>query len=203
MTFKNNRLFAENFRRRICARDKSLSGGLPGFLTNFTQAMGSPFQITWTEHSLKTILICSAIYITAVAVYLSSQRQTRDGEEHGSARWESPHRVNAMFEQKESIPLTRHAWFTVTWMLTVWPCLATSGSILRVNCSGGNVGVGVAVGRGVCVGVAVGSGVKVGTAVGRGVAGWVTGSGLVVGTLFSGVSEGLATFVFSTLKTRV
>ena len=87
---------------------QSLSDGLPEFLTKFTQAMSSPFQITWTVHSLKTIFICSAIYIAAVAVYLSSRRQTRDGEEHGSARWESPHRVNAMFAQKESIPLTRH-----------------------------------------------------------------------------------------------
>ncbi len=87
---------------------QSLSDGLPGFLVNFSQAMGNPFQITWTENSLKTLLICSATYIAAVAVYLSSMRQTRDGEEHGSARWEPPRRVNAMFAQKRNIPLTRN-----------------------------------------------------------------------------------------------
>lgn len=87
---------------------QSLSNGLPEFLENFTHAMNSPFRITWTENSLKTLLICSAIYIGSVAVYLSSRRQTRDGEEHGSARWESPQRVNALFAQKQNIPLTRH-----------------------------------------------------------------------------------------------
>ncbi|MGI6175188.1 MAG: VirD4-like conjugal transfer protein, CD1115 family [Christensenellales bacterium] len=87
---------------------QSLSDGLPSFLENFTQAMSKPFQIAWTENSLKTLLICSAIYIGAVAVYLSSQRQTRDGEEHGSARWESPQKVNAMFAQKQNISLTRN-----------------------------------------------------------------------------------------------
>lgn len=87
---------------------QSLSGGFPEFLESFTHALNNPFQITWTEDSLKTIIICSALYIAIVAVYLSSRRQTRDGEEHGSARWESPHRVNAMFAQKESVLLTKH-----------------------------------------------------------------------------------------------
>ncbi len=87
---------------------QSLSGGLPGFLANFTQALNNPFQITWTENSLKTVIICSAIYFASAAIYLSTGRQTRDGEEHGSARWESPRRVNAMYAQKQSIPLTKH-----------------------------------------------------------------------------------------------
>lgn len=87
---------------------QSLSDGLPGFLVNFSQAMNTPFHITWTENSLKTLLICSAAYIAAVAVYLSSIRQTRDGEEHGSARWEPPQRVNAMFVQKQNILLSKN-----------------------------------------------------------------------------------------------
>ncbi len=86
----------------------SFSGGLPGFLQNFTQALNHPFAITWTEHSLKTAVICSALYFAGAAVFFSSRRQTRDGEEHGSARWEAPSRVNAMFAQKVSIPLTKH-----------------------------------------------------------------------------------------------
>ncbi len=85
-----------------------ISGGLPGFLINFTQSLNNPLQIIWTENSLKTIIICSVLYIIAAAIYLSFKRQTRDGEEHGSARWESPQRINAMFAQKQNVPLTKH-----------------------------------------------------------------------------------------------
>ena len=53
-------------------------------------------------------LIFTALYAVALTVYYTDYAKRRDGEEHGSARWASPHQVNAMFAQKENIVLTRH-----------------------------------------------------------------------------------------------
>lgn len=86
----------------------SLGGGLPAFMATFARALEHPFAITWTENSLKTMLVCTILYFAGATVYLTGRRQTRDGEEHGSARWESPRRLSAMFAQKDSVPLTKH-----------------------------------------------------------------------------------------------
>lgn len=87
---------------------QSLGDGLPDFLRNFAETIQKPFHITWTNHSLKTIVICSLIYFCASGLGFASSRNTRDGEEHGSARWASPAFVNAALRQKENITLTKH-----------------------------------------------------------------------------------------------
>ena len=87
---------------------QSLGNGLPDFLKNFADAIQNPFHIVWTKYSLETIVICSLIYFFAAGIYFLSNRNTRDGEEHGSARWVSPRSVDAMFRQKENIRLTKH-----------------------------------------------------------------------------------------------
>lgn len=87
---------------------QSLGGGLPELLRNLTSALEQPTNIIWTDKSLPTILICLAAYGMAVLLYRTNQGRTRDGEEHGSAVWETPASVNAQFAQKDSIPLTQH-----------------------------------------------------------------------------------------------
>ena len=87
---------------------QSLGGGLPELLQNLTRALEHPTNIVWTDKSLPTILICLAAYGMAVLLYRTNQGRTRDGEEHGSAVWETPASVNAQFAQKDSIPLTQH-----------------------------------------------------------------------------------------------
>ena len=87
---------------------QSLGGGLPELLRNLTSALEQPTNIIWTDKSLPTILICLAAYGMAVLLYRTNQGRTRDGEEHGSAVWETPTSVNAQFAQKDSIPLTQH-----------------------------------------------------------------------------------------------
>ena len=89
---------------------QSLGGGLPELLRNLTSALEQPTNIIWTDKSLPTILICLAAYGMAVLLYRTNQGRTRDGEEHGSAVWETPASVNAQFAQKDSIPLTQHVW---------------------------------------------------------------------------------------------
>ncbi len=71
-------------------------------------AMQAPTKIHWTEQSAPSIFVCTGIYVLGMAVYFSSRRCTRDGEEHGSASWGSAQEVNRMFAQKKSKILTRH-----------------------------------------------------------------------------------------------
>ena len=87
---------------------QSLGRGLQELLTNLTTALQHPLDIHWTDKSLLSILICTGLYIMGLCIYVSEQRRTRDGEEHGSAAWGSPRQVNAMFRQKENKILTRH-----------------------------------------------------------------------------------------------
>ncbi|MEG0357302.1 MAG: type IV secretory system conjugative DNA transfer family protein [Christensenellaceae bacterium] len=83
-------------------------GGITQIAENFVQSLQNPFQIVWTKHSLKVLLLCSAIYFAGFFVYINTKRNTRNGEEHGSARWASPQSVNAQFKQKQSIILTKN-----------------------------------------------------------------------------------------------
>ena len=87
---------------------QSIGGGLPDLLTNLTAALQTPLKIRWTEHSLISILACTGLYIMGICLYRTTQGRTRDGEEHGSARWASPQQVNAMFCQKQNKPLTKN-----------------------------------------------------------------------------------------------
>ena len=44
-------------------------------------------KITFTEYSLKTVLIFLFFYAMGIGVYFSSRENRRPGEEHGSAKW--------------------------------------------------------------------------------------------------------------------
>ncbi len=67
-----------------------LGDGLAGILSGIQQAMERPLSILLVEDSLRCVVACLAIYGLCVGVALSSQRNTRSGEEHGSAKWGSP-----------------------------------------------------------------------------------------------------------------
>ena len=64
-----------------------LSDGLAGIIEGFTSGMADPMKITWCVDSLKAILIFVVIYGLGIGVYLSTKRNYRKGEEHGSAKW--------------------------------------------------------------------------------------------------------------------
>ena len=83
-------------------------GSLLDMIPRLGAAMQAPTKIHWTEHSAPSIFVCTVIYVLGLAVYFSSRRRTRDGEEHGSATWGSAREVNHQFAQKQSKILTRH-----------------------------------------------------------------------------------------------
>ena len=78
-----------------------LSGGLSEIVNALPAAMNHPFQIVWCEDSIKAVLIFIAAYGLGIGIYLSSRRNYRRGEEHGSAKWGDPRAVNEKYRDKD------------------------------------------------------------------------------------------------------
>ena len=76
-------------------------GGLPEIVARFPAAMNDLFHIELCGDSLKTVLVLLCAYGLAVGVILSSRRNYRRGEEHGSAKWGSARTVNRKYRAAE------------------------------------------------------------------------------------------------------
>ena len=88
-----------------------MEDGLPGLIQNFGAAMSRPFHITLCEDSSKTVLVLLLCYGIAIGIYLSTQRNYRRREEHGSAQWGSPAQVNGKYADRvpaQNKILTQH-----------------------------------------------------------------------------------------------
>ena len=81
----------------------AISGGLSEIVSALPAAMNNPFKIVWCEDSVKTVLIFIAAYGLGIGIYLSSRRNYRRGEEHGSAKWGDPRAVNKKYRGKDPI----------------------------------------------------------------------------------------------------
>lgn len=77
-----------------------MKDGLLGLIQNFDAAMSRPFHIMLCEDSSKTVLVLLLCYGLAIGIYLSTQRNYRRREEHGSAQWGSPVQVNRKYADK-------------------------------------------------------------------------------------------------------
>ncbi len=64
-----------------------VSGGLAEILQGLPPSLDDPFHIVWMKDSLKTVLLFLLAYGMGIGIYLSTRRNYRKGEEHGSARW--------------------------------------------------------------------------------------------------------------------
>ena len=76
-------------------------GGLPEIVARFPAVMNDLFHIELCGDSLKTVLVLLCAYGLAVGVILSSRRNYRRGEEHGSAKWGSARTVNRKYRAAE------------------------------------------------------------------------------------------------------
>ncbi len=88
-----------------------LPGGLTSVLENYREAFAHPLRITLMKDSFKTVLIFLLIYELSLAVWWSTKRNYRSGEEHGSARWGNARQVNRKYMQyppEMNKILTRH-----------------------------------------------------------------------------------------------
>ena len=77
-----------------------ISGGIPSLIKNLGAVMDNPFNITWCENSLRTILIFLGIYAIGIGMYVSTKKNYRRQEEYGSGKWGDAYRVNAKYMQK-------------------------------------------------------------------------------------------------------
>ena len=77
----------------------SIDGGLPTIIKDFPKTMENPFSIVLCSNSIKTILIFVVAYILGIGVYLSTKRNYRKREEHGSAKWGEAKEINKKYEQ--------------------------------------------------------------------------------------------------------
>ena len=72
-------------------------GGLPEILARFPAAMNASFHIELCGNSVKTVLVLLCVYGLSIGVFLSSRRNYRRGEEHGSAKWGNARAVNKKY----------------------------------------------------------------------------------------------------------
>ena len=77
--------------------DKGLINAIP----YLNEALNHPFQIQWTDSTLKTIGIFLIIYVLGVGMYLSSSKNYRRTEEYGSAKWANPNTVCKKYANKD------------------------------------------------------------------------------------------------------
>lgn len=86
-------------------------GSLADIISDADTIFAEPLRIEWSANSIKSVLIFNLIYIFAVLIYLSMQKNYRRGEEHGSAKWGDAAKVNKKYAAKvpsENKLLTQH-----------------------------------------------------------------------------------------------
>lgn len=78
----------------------TLRSGLPNLIRNLAVVLSNPFHIVWCEDSVKAVLIFICAYAMGIGIYLSTARNYRRREEHGSAHWGNAGQVNKKYENK-------------------------------------------------------------------------------------------------------
>lgn len=77
-----------------------ISGGLIEIVKHFPERLNNPINIEVCKDSIKTILFFIGIYVMVIGIYLSTKKNYRRREEHGSAKWGNAKQVNKKYEQK-------------------------------------------------------------------------------------------------------
>ena len=75
-----------------------IDNGLVGVLENAGDIFNDPFNITLVQGSLRVALTFILIYLLGIAIYLSSERNYRRREEHGSAKWGNALSINKRYK---------------------------------------------------------------------------------------------------------
>lgn len=77
-----------------------VDGGLVALIRYGGAALNDPFHIVLCEDSMKAVLIFLTCYGLGIGIYLSTDRNYRRREEHGSAKWGVPRQVNQKYADK-------------------------------------------------------------------------------------------------------
>ena len=79
-----------------------MDGGIPSIIEHATDISAHPFNISFCKDSIRTVLTLCLIYAVAIGIYLASAGKWRRREEHGSAEWGKPERINKKYEDASS-----------------------------------------------------------------------------------------------------
>lgn len=77
----------------------------------FSEVTQTPFSLHWTPYTMKFIGIFLLLYGCAILFYYTGQKNTRPGEEHGSASWGSVRELDKKYRDKDAgknVILTQH-----------------------------------------------------------------------------------------------
>ena len=77
----------------------SMKNGLPQLIKDFPGIMENPFKFIWCDNSLKVIMVLLVSYLLGIAIYISTKRNYRKNEEHGSAKWGDVSDINKKYQQ--------------------------------------------------------------------------------------------------------
>ena len=80
----------------------SVKGGLPEIVSTALTLFNNPFHIELCEDSVKTVLVLLLAYGMGIGIWLSTQKNYRRREEHGSAKWGNAGAVNKKYHQSSA-----------------------------------------------------------------------------------------------------
>ncbi|PWJ47817.1 VirD4-like conjugal transfer protein, CD1115 family [Faecalicatena contorta] len=78
-----------------------LSDDLFAIINGLSEAIGRPFSIELCKDSVKTVLIFLLAYGMGIGIYISTKKNYRKGEEHGSAKWGDAKAINKKYSAKK------------------------------------------------------------------------------------------------------
>ena len=80
-----------------------LSSGLVGIMYGFSESIQNPFDIKIVQDTPRAVLIFIALYVFGIGIWLSSVRNTRPREEHGSASWGNARTLGAKYANRKPL----------------------------------------------------------------------------------------------------
>ena len=77
-----------------------VKNGLVGIFENAGDIFNNPFHITIVQGNLQVVLIFGVLYAVGIGIYLSTEKNYRRREEHGSAKWGDAVSTNKRYQAK-------------------------------------------------------------------------------------------------------
>ena len=75
-------------------------GSIFELITQMDEIFAEPWHIELARSSPEAVLFCLFLYVMGIGIWLSTRRNYRKGEEHGSAKWGDAAAVNRKYRQK-------------------------------------------------------------------------------------------------------
>ena len=85
------------------------NNGLFGIIRDFNSVIDNPFKITICNNTIKVVLVLILAYVMGIGIYISTKKNYRRNEEHGSAKWGNINKVKKKYEQ---LPITSNKILT-------------------------------------------------------------------------------------------